>query len=117
MKVLEVIRVLDFKQGSAKYAGIKFATPPGIGIFTMVDDSCMQSIAGREIKWEDVSQQLDTNHGKNLRCYVHDRKARNSFLIHHSAQDVKYLMTEFVARNVDCIPDEYSDMLIEEGDK
>jgi hypothetical protein len=54
LKVLEVIRCLDFKPGSAKYAGIKFATPPGVGLFTMVDDSCVQTLNGRDIKWEDV---------------------------------------------------------------
>lgn len=60
---------------------------------------------------------MDQQHGKNARCFVPDRKARNSFLIHHSAQDVKYAMTEFVPRNVDCIPDEYVEMMQEEADK
>ena len=59
LKVLEVIRLLDFKQGSAKYAGIKFATPPGIGLFTMIDDSCTAVIKGATVKWEDTASSFD----------------------------------------------------------
>jgi myosin heavy subunit len=54
---------------------------------------------------------MDGAHGKNAKIFVPDRKLRNSFLIHHSAQDVKYKMTEFVERNVDCIPDQFLEVM------
>ncbi len=34
LKVLDILRILDFKQGGSKYAGIKFTATPGTGIFT-----------------------------------------------------------------------------------
>ena len=47
LKVLDVIRMLDFKQGSARYAGIKYNPAPGTGMFTMVDDFCNAVLTGR----------------------------------------------------------------------
>ena len=116
LKVLDVIRVLDFKQGSARYAGIKYATPPGVGIFTMVDDKCTSVLQGREIGWKEVADELEKNHGKNAKCYLHDKKNKDGFTIYHSAQNVFYDMKEFVERNVDCIPNDYDDAMANQSD-
>ena len=51
LRVLEILRMMDFKKGGAKYAGIKFAKDPPPGIFTTADDNCTQAINGRDIKW------------------------------------------------------------------
>ncbi len=55
LKVLEAIRFMDFKQGSAKYSGIKFKTPPGIGLFPLIEDFCTDVSAGWTVKWEDTA--------------------------------------------------------------
>lgn len=94
--MLDILRLLDFKMGGAKYAGIAFAVKPTAGIFTLTDDFCTQVLSGREVKYEDVAAQFEVNHGKTTKIYVHDRKTRCGFLIHHSAQDVSYDMKEFV---------------------
>ena len=52
LKVLEVIKMLDYKTNSKNYAGVNFATPPGTGIFTLLDDVCQ---TGRLVKWEEVA--------------------------------------------------------------
>ena len=52
LKVLDVIRMLDFKQGSARYAGIKYNPAPGTGMFTMIDDFCNAVLTGRQIAWD-----------------------------------------------------------------
>ena len=38
LKVLEVIRALDYKQNAGVYYGLKFDPPAGTGIFTTIDD-------------------------------------------------------------------------------
>jgi myosin heavy subunit len=74
-------------------------------------------LSGREVKFEDVASLFDTTHSKNpTKIYVHDKKTRCGFTIHHSAQSVLYDMKEFVERNVDCIPAEYEDCIIKEAD-
>lgn len=66
---------------------------------------------------EQVAESLDSVHSKNpTKIYVHDRKTRQGFLIHHSAQDVSYDMREFVERNIDCIPDAYEECMTQQTD-
>jgi len=64
LKVMEVIKMLDYKQGSGRYSGVKFANPPGTGLFTLIDDACTQVIQGRQIKYEDVSDSFTREHKK-----------------------------------------------------
>lgn len=52
LKVLDILRLLDFKQGGSKYAGINFKVKPPPGIFTITDDFCT---GGGEVKYEDVA--------------------------------------------------------------
>ena len=40
LKVLEVIKMLDYKPNSKNYAGVNFSITPGTGIFTHLDDVC-----------------------------------------------------------------------------
>lgn len=54
---------------------------------------------------------MEKNHGKNTKCYLHDKKNKDGFTIYHSAQNVFYDMKEFVERNVDCIPNDYEDAM------
>lgn len=117
LKVLDILRLLDFKMGGSKYAGIAFAVKPTAGIFTLTDDFCTQVLSGREVKYEDVAAQFDVNHGKNTKIYLHNKKTRCGFKIYHSAQNVDYDMKEFVQRNVDCIPAEYEDLMCKETDE
>lgn len=83
----------------------------------MTDDYATNALSGRAVKWESVADTFDKNHGKSAKVYVHNRKVRSSFLIHHSAQDVSYDLQEFVERNIDKIPDEYEDAMIKEADE
>jgi len=41
LKVLDILRAMDFKTGGSKYAGIKFDKPPPPGLFTTTDDQCV----------------------------------------------------------------------------
>jgi hypothetical protein len=84
LKVLDVIRAIDFKQNSGSYAGVKFDPPAGTGIFTTIDDQCMSALNNRIVKWEDVADTL----GKDLKTsavYKRDTKVRFKFTISHSA--------------------------------
>lgn len=117
LKVLDILRLLDFKMGGSKYAGINFAVKPTAGIFTLTDDFCTQVLSGREVKYEDVAAQFEVNHGKTVKIYKHNKKTRCGFEIYHSAQTVAYDMKEFVQRNVDCIPAEYEDLMCKETDE
>lgn len=85
LKVLEILRMMDFKQGGAKYAGIKYDPAPQPGLFTVTDDYATSALQGRTIKWEDVAAAFDKNHGKSPKVFVKDRKKREEFMIHHSA--------------------------------
>lgn len=58
-----------------------------------------------------MADELEKNHGKNTKCYLHDKKNKDGFTIYHSAQNVFYDMKEFVERNVDCIPNDYDDAM------
>lgn len=40
LKVLDVIRALDYKLNDGPYKNIKFDPPAGTGIFTTIDDNC-----------------------------------------------------------------------------
>jgi hypothetical protein len=40
LKVLDVIRALDYKLNEGPYKNIKFDPPAGTGIFTTIDDNC-----------------------------------------------------------------------------
>lgn len=59
LKVLDILRLMDFKMGGAKYAGINFSVKPQAGIFTLTDDFCTQVLSGREVKYEDVASTFD----------------------------------------------------------
>lgn len=100
LKVLEVIKMLDYKPNSRNYAGVNFAVTPGIGIFTHLDDVCQ---TGRPVKWEEIADAIENTHKKN-KVYTRDKKARFFFSVSHSAQEVKYDMKEFSERNMDFIP-------------
>lgn len=102
LKVLDVIRALDYKAGSGPYANIKYDPPAGTGIFTTIDDQCSQVLNNRIIKWEDVADTLAKDLKTSI-AYRKDAKIRSKFKILHSAQDVDYDMKEFVERNIDCI--------------
>jgi myosin heavy subunit len=102
LKVLDVIRALDFKQNSGVYAGVKFEPAAGTGIFTTIDDQCMSALNNRIVKWEDVADTLAKDL-KTSTVYKKDAKVRFKFTISHSAQSVDYDMKEFVERNIDCI--------------
>jgi myosin heavy subunit len=117
LKVQDILRMMDFKQGSAKYNGIDYKEKPLPGLFTVTDDFATQVLNNRQIKWEDVAESFKKNHDKNKKCFEVDKKNKNEFTIHHSAQDVKYDMREFVERNVDKIPDEYEEAIIKEADE
>lgn len=117
LKVLEILRILDYKKGGRKYAGIKFAAEPSPGLFTTADDNCTQVLNGRDIKWEDVAMTFEKSHGKNVKLYVLNKKVKSEFTINHSAQSVKYDMKEFVQRNVDVVDDWYEDWINEMCDE
>lgn len=102
LKVLDVIRALDYKAGSGPYANIKYDPPAGTGIFTTIDDQCSQVLNNRIIKWEDVADTIAKDLKTSI-AYRKDAKIRSKFKILHSAQDVDYDMKEFVERNIDCI--------------
>jgi hypothetical protein len=51
----------------------------------MVDDKCTSVLQGREIGWKEVADELEKNHGKNTKCYLHDKKNKDGFTIYHSA--------------------------------
>jgi myosin heavy subunit len=102
LKVLEVIRCLDFKANTGPYVGVKFDPPAGTGIFTTIDDQCMQAINNRIVKWEDVVDTLVKDQAKSL-VFKKNAKIRFKFSISHSAESVEYEMKEFIERNVDCI--------------
>ena len=69
LKVLEVIKMLDYKPNSKNYAGVVFKEPPGTGIFTYLDDVCQ---TGRTIKWEDIADEFEKTHKKSI-TYRRDR--------------------------------------------
>ena len=100
LKVLEVIKMLDYKPNSKNYAGVNFAEPPGTGIFTHLDDVCQ---TGRPVKWEEIADAVETTHKKS-NVFRRDKKVRFNFFVSHSAQEVKYDMKEFSERNMDFIP-------------
>ena len=102
LKVLDVIRALDYKLNSGPYANIKFDPPAGTGIFTTIDDNCTSALQGRTVKWEDVADALAKDLKTN-KVFTRDSKVRFKFKISHSAQEVEYDMKEFVERNIDCI--------------
>ena len=39
LKVLEILRVMDYKKGNKKYKGMKFDKEPPAGLFTTCDDN------------------------------------------------------------------------------
>lgn len=100
LKVLEVIKTLDYKPNSKIYAGVNFAVQPGTGIFTHLDDVCQ---TGRAVKWEDIADSIGGTHAKS-QVFTRDKKIRYLFYISHSAQEVKYDIKEFGERNMDFIP-------------
>jgi len=102
-QVLEILRLMDFEKTSVKYKGIKFATPPGNGIFTLVDDKCKNLKA--DVKWEEIEEEVDKAHKLTKEVYKSMKpKCRYKFQITHSAQPVIYDIKEFRDRNIDNIP-------------
>ena len=81
LKVLEVIKMLDYKPNSKNYAGVNFAVTPGTGIFTHLDDVCQ---TGRSVKWEDIADTFENTHKKTA-VYTRDKKIRYNFFVSHSA--------------------------------
>ena len=100
LRVLEVIKLLDFDRKQLRYKDIKYPTEPKLGIFPLCDD-----LTVRKTKWELILEEIDKNHLANK--VVYQKKSRNmyNFTIIHSAQNVEYDMREFGDRNVDYIPD------------
>lgn len=86
LKVLEVIRFLDDKEFKTR------------GIFTIVDDQCKQ----KNLKpAEEVMDEIHKVHKDLKRVYLKKISDRNQFTVMHSAQDVRYEMSEFTMRNKD----------------
>ena len=86
LKVLEVIKFLDDKEFKTR------------GIFTIVDDQCKQ----KNLKpAEEVMDEIHKVHKDNKRVYLKKISDRNQFTVMHSAQDVRYEMSEFTMRHKD----------------
>jgi myosin heavy subunit len=74
----------------------------GLGIFPMVDEKCL----GMRPKDDKELEGIFDDYKKNEKLiYATSTKRRMQFMIKHSAQDVWYIYSEFIDRDMDYVPD------------
>ena len=64
LRVLEVIKLLDFDRKQLRYKDIKYPTEPKLGIFPLCDD-----MTTRKTKWELILEEIDKNHLSSKTVY------------------------------------------------
>ncbi len=74
LKVLDILRLLDYKKGSAKYAGIKYTPDPPSGMFTMIDDKCTSYLQGKEVPYAEVVTLMEQSFAKTQAIFKQNPK-------------------------------------------
>ena len=86
LKVLDILRLLDYKKGSAKYAGIKYTPDPPSGMFTMIDDKCTSYLQGKEVPYAEVLLLMEQSFAKTQLIFKQENaREKHLFTIFHSA--------------------------------
>ena len=84
--MLDILRLLDYKKGSAKYAGIKYTPDPPSGMFTMIDDKCTSYLQGKEVPYAEVVTLMEQSFGKTQLIFKQQKASvKHEFSIFHSA--------------------------------
>jgi len=84
-----------------------------IGIFNIVNDCSTQK---PRPTWNALIQKFKDNHKGNLCIQFEPDKARDKFVVMHSAKDVKYDVKSFIERNVDDISQSLETLIMKKTD-